>query len=133
LNERFAYFDSDGNFAENLALRRRRGQGFPMGEKAEPCTCVICFARGKAKREAPNRISRVTIQARSVVLCREHAGVVAIKMPKTWDDLRAIFALPPERRSPIPRRVEADDRRVFPPRPEGRRTSFGRRKADPLD
>jgi hypothetical protein len=82
---------------------------------------------------APNRISRVTVQARSLILCRDHAGLVAIKMPKTWDDLRTIFAGPVEQRSPVPRRIENDDRRVFPPRPEGRRASYGRRRGDPAD
>jgi hypothetical protein len=37
-----------------------------------------------------------------------------------------------ERRSPIPRRTE-DDRRAFPPRPEGRRRGYGRRASDPTD
>jgi hypothetical protein len=64
------------------------------------------------------------------VLCREHAGMVAIHMPKTWDDFRAIFIGKVDRRSPIPRRLENDNRRVFPPRPEGRRASYGRRKVD---
>jgi hypothetical protein len=52
-------------------------------------------------------------------------------MPKTWEELRAIIIAPADRRSLIPRRIEADDRRVFPPRPEGRRRSSGRRNADP--
>jgi hypothetical protein len=78
-------------------------------------------------------MSRVTIQRRSLVLCREHAGHVAIKMPKTWEELRAIFREASGHRSPIPRRLETDDRRVFPPRPEGRRRSYGRRKVDPRD
>jgi hypothetical protein len=67
-------------------------------------------------------------------MCGEHAGLVAIKMPRTWDDLRLIFSTPPERRSPIVRRnAPNDDRRVFPPRPEGRRAKLGRRKSDPAD
>jgi hypothetical protein len=37
-----------------------------------------------------------------------------------------------DRRSPIERR-EADDRRVFPPRPEGRRLGGGRRAGDARD
>jgi hypothetical protein len=93
-------------------------------------SCVICAAHGAPQRPGPGRISKVTIQARTMLLCREHAGVVAIHMPKTWDDLRALFAGPTERRSPIPRRVDAAaDRRVFP-RPEGRRMASGRRQID---
>ena len=45
-------------------------------------------------------------------------------------DLSAIFGGSIDRRSPIPRRTEYDDRRVFPPRPEGRRRSYGRRRLD---
>ncbi|MET0591594.1 MAG: hypothetical protein ABW133_02770 [Polyangiaceae bacterium] len=74
------------------------------------------------------------MQARSLSLCREHAGQVAIHMPKTWEDLRTLFAMGAERRSPVPRRHEKlEDRRMFPPRPEGRRLSFGRRQSDPRD
>jgi hypothetical protein len=100
-----------------------------MAQKADGAGCLVCSALGKNGR-ASTRPSRVIIQARTVVLCREHAGMVAIKMPKTWDDLRAIFMGKLERRSPIPRRLENDDRRVLPPRPEGRRASYGRRKLD---
>jgi hypothetical protein len=78
-------------------------------------------------------MSRVTVEARSLALCREHAGQVAIHMPKTWEDLRSLFAFGGELRSALPRRLEYEDRRVFPPRPEGRRLSFGRRQSDPRD
>ena len=100
-----------------------------MAQKADMTGCLVCTARGM-KRPTPSRTSRVIIQARTVVLCREHAGMVAIHMPKTWDDLRAIFIGTIDRRSPIPRRLENDNRRMFPPRPEGRRASDGRRKLD---
>jgi len=92
--------------------------------------CLVCTARGRSQKPSPYRTSRVTVQAKSLLLCREHAGLVAIQMPKTWEELRAVFAARIDRRSPIPRRVDNDDRRVFPPRPEGRRRSFGRRKSD---
>jgi hypothetical protein len=101
-----------------------------LAQKTEALSCLVCIARGATKRPNPNRISRVTIQSRSVMLCREHAGLVAINMPKTWDELRALFGGSADRRSPIPRRTEYDDRRVFPPRPEGRRKSYGRRRLD---
>jgi hypothetical protein len=96
--------------------------------------CVVCAARGRARRPSPDKISRVTIQHRTLLMCREHAGMVAIKMPRTWDDLRSLFSAPAERRSPIVRRTEmSEDRRVFPPRPEGRRVKQGRRQSDPAD
>lgn len=70
------------------------------------------------------------------MLCREHAGAVAIRMPRTWDELRELFAGAggTDRRSPLARRAGLpDERRVFPPRPEGRRTGTGRRTGDPRD
>jgi hypothetical protein len=78
-------------------------------------------------------LSRVTVQRRTITLCREHAARVAIGMPATWDELRAIFTDPSDRRSVIPRRIDSDNRRMFPPRPEGRRRSFGRRNVDPVE
>lgn len=84
----------------------------------------------------PAKMSRVMVRGRVVTLCREHAGAVAIRMPKTWEELRELFAggATGERRSPLPRRAgERDDRRLFPPRPEGRRASTGRRTSDPRD
>lgn len=93
--------------------------------------CVVCAARG-GRATAPAKTSRVTVRGRTIVLCGAHAGQVAIKMPKTWDELRAVFATEVERRSPIPRRApEREDRRVFPPRPEGRRSGPGRRAGEP--
>lgn len=83
------------------------------------------------------RMSKVVIEGRALTLCRPHAATVVAVMPETFDDLRRIFvgfgvdlgALP-ERRSPIDRR-EPEERRVFPPRPEGRRMGGGRRASDP--
>jgi hypothetical protein len=84
-------------------------------------------------------MSRVVIEGRSMLLCRDHAATVLSEMPETFDALRELFvgldheAGPvTERRSPLPRR-DPDDRRVFPPRLEGRRMSNGRRASDPLD
>jgi hypothetical protein len=85
---------------------------------------------------------RVVVDGRAVCLCREHAAMVAAALPRTFEDLRAVFrgiasplhgdATPPdgiERRSPIARRDRLD-RREFPPRPEGRRVRAGRRATD---
>lgn len=83
-------------------------------------------------------MSRVVVQGRMLALCRDHAATVVAEMPETFDDLRALFVgagvdlggHAAERRSPIDRRAR-EDRRVFPPRPEGRRMGGGRRAGDP--
>jgi len=87
-------------------------------------------------------MSKVVVEGRALQLCRSHAATVVEAMPETFDDLRELFAgagadldapLPfRERRSPIERRM-AEDRRVFPPRPEGRRLGAGRRAGDARD
>jgi hypothetical protein len=93
--------------------------------------CEVCGAV-----ETALGMSRVVIEGRALTLCREHASIVASAMPETFDELRALFvgtaldrSPTDERRSPIPRRAP-DDRRVFPPRLEGRRASAGRRASD---
>lgn len=104
------------------------------------CACAVC-------RSAENSrgMSKVVIEGRALSLCRAHAATVAAAMPATYDEMRALFvgadadvdALmlrdgSSERRSPIERRA-VEDRRVFPPRPEGRRKSAGRRTSDPRE
>ncbi|WP_437632473.1 hypothetical protein [Sorangium sp. So ce854] len=88
-------------------------------------------------------MARVVIQGRSLSLCRPHAATVAAAMPETFEEMRALFVglqrgqqaqddAFVERRSPIQRR-SPEDRRVFPPRPEGRRLGGGRRATDPRE
>ena len=104
--------------------------------------CAVCG--GQAAQGA--RMSKVVVEGRALDLCRAHTATVVNAMPETFDDLRELFigagvdlgmGEPPaetaERRSPLDRRAP-EDRRVFPPRPEGRRlVSGGRRADDPLD
>lgn len=103
--------------------------------------CAVCGARG----HDGVAMSRVVIEGRSLCLCREHATTVVAARPETFDDLRSLFMgaavdvdallridTVVERRSPIPRRA-SEDRRGFPPRPEGRRANNGRRWSDPID
>jgi hypothetical protein len=87
------------------------------------------------------RMSKVVVEGRALQLCRSHAATVVAAMPETFEDLRALFvgagvdlgySAGPDRRSPIGRRTP-DDRRLFPPRPEGRRRNGGRRAGDSLD
>jgi hypothetical protein len=92
--------------------------------------CAVCgCASGRAC------MSAVVIEGRSLALCRAHAAVVVEAMPETFEDLRALFEGAGQLdacRSPLDRRSGVD-RRVFPPRPEGRRMGGGRREGDPLD
>jgi hypothetical protein len=103
--------------------------------------CAVC---GSQTAEGA-RMSRVVVEGRTLELCRAHAAAVAVAMPETFEDLRGLFVgatldvdvmirlgSMSERRSPIPRR-ESEDRRVFPPRVEGRRNGAGRRATDPVD
>lgn len=103
--------------------------------------CAVCGATSATGV----RISRLVVEGRPLVLCRDHAAEVATARPATFEELRALFrgsaidvgamissGLLVERRSPIPRRAP-DDRRAFPPRPEGRRVGQGRRATDPRD
>ncbi len=104
-------------------------------------SCAVCGARSGSGV----RVSRLVMEGRPILLCRDHAAAVAAARPATFEDLRALFVgaaidvgamismgLMVERRSPIPRRT-SEDRRAFPPRPEGRRRSSGRRATDPTD
>lgn len=108
--------------------------------KGSASTCAVCGA----VMEDGNGMPRVIIEGRALSLCLDHAATVAIAMPTTFEEMRELFvqssvseelssgASFSERRSPIDRRA-SDDRRVFPPRAEGRRMTFGRRSSDPAD
>jgi hypothetical protein len=93
-----------------------------------PCAaCSLLCPSGK--------LSRVVIEGRTVLLCREHASVVAANMPRSYEELRALFREPATDAGPLARRSRIerrgrDDRRMFPPRPEGRRQTGGRRSTD---
>jgi hypothetical protein len=92
-------------------------------------SCAVC-----EHEVASSRICRVVVGGRTVSLCRTHAARVASERPATFEELRRLFVETPsasgaDRRSAVDRR-RPDDRRVFPPRPEGRRMPGGRRSAD---
>jgi hypothetical protein len=72
------------------------------------------------------------VEDRNVALCDEHAATLRLSGESTLEALRKLFVEPGGKRSLVPRRAPLD-RRVFPPRPEGRRKSDGRRRGDALD
>ncbi|MDC3953339.1 hypothetical protein [Polyangium jinanense] len=97
--------------------------------------CAVCAAEASATTS----LVRVYVEGRTLHLCRNHAATVVAARPETFEELRALFVgvtvrtgSGVERRSPIPRRW-GEDRRAFPPRPEGRRVANGRRSTDPHD
>lgn len=111
-----------------------------MNEAADGC--AVCGVRRSSSGAG---MARLIIEGRSLRLCQEHAVAVAIAMPKTFEDVQALFAhagasqasatgadVAIERRARADRR-RADDRRTSPPRPEGRRLGYGRRSTDLMD
>jgi hypothetical protein len=77
----------------------------------------------------PQRPVYVLVEDRVVALCAEHAAELQAADPQSIDEFRALFRDSGERRSLVERRGPLD-RRVFPPRPEGRRRGDGRRDHD---
>ncbi len=83
---------------------------------------------------ATDALAGVLVGEQQMFLCGRHAAILASKEPlagnATFDELAALFATPGlERRKKRNRR--RNDRRMFPPRPELRRASDGRRETDP--
>lgn len=72
------------------------------------------------------------VEGRLLTLCDAHALVIAETPARTLAQIRELFPEPDGRRSLVARRTPLD-RRVFPPRPEGRRRSSGRRATDELE
>lgn len=87
--------------------------------------CEVCEALGRAKTKG----KRVLVGDRLVALCAGHARVLASLPVAGVGELRTLFRESGGRRSLVERRQELD-RRVFPPRPEGRRRNDGRRNRD---
>lgn len=97
-----------------------------MARKCELCPALK--TRATAAEHRP-KLRRVLVGERVVALCEKHADLVRKQAPATVEELRKAF---PERRgnrSLLERRAPLD-RRAFPPRPEGRRASSGRRASD---
>jgi hypothetical protein len=95
--------------------------------------CEVCAALSSSTEQAArtgSRLVRVLLDQRVVALCDAHAEAARAGRAKSLADLRALFPEQYGRRSLVDRRASLD-RRAFPPRPEGRRSSSGRRLNDP--
>lgn len=75
-------------------------------------------------------LTGVVVAGTELHLCSKHLAKLGNASLASFDDLAVFFAtLGSDRRQQSDRRAE--DRRVFPPRPELRRHNMGRRKDDP--
>jgi len=74
-------------------------------------------------------VARLDLGSRAIVLCREHAERARIAEADSPEALHALFVEADGRRALLDRRAP-EERRLFPPRPEGRRHDAGRRQSD---
>ena len=84
-------------------------------------TCELC---GEATA-APS----LDLGTRLIALCAAHARQAEQAGVSTLDALRSLFVESEGQRSLLGRRA-SNERRLFPPRPEGRRQHDGRRETD---
>lgn len=94
--------------------------------------CEVCASMSDTPARPAGKVRRILVDTRIVSLCEHHARLVTDAGVDTIPELRALFTEPNGKRSRLPRRAPLD-RRVFPPRPEGRRRNNGRRATDPKD
>jgi hypothetical protein len=95
-------------------------------------SCEVCShlaEKPQAVRTPAVRLRRVAVEGRIVALCEPHASAVMGAETRSLEVLRDLFREPEGRRSFVDRRSPLD-RRLFPPRPEGRRATGGRRNED---
>lgn len=94
-------------------------------------TCEACAALGPTTPVSANskRVRNVLVGERIVFLCDTHAEFVLKQDLTSIDSIRAALRESDGNRSLVDRRSVLD-RRAFPPRPEGRRESGGRRCSD---
>ena len=98
-----------------------------MARECEVCSSLPAETLPKGRRRA--RLRNVLIESRVLVLCDAHAAELIGTDIESIEGLRQHFRENEGRRSLITRRAPLD-RRMFPPRPEGRRAACGRRTDD---
>jgi hypothetical protein len=92
-------------------------------------SCEVCAALAPPERppsEPAARLRRICVGTRIVALCPAHADAARQAGAADLPELRSLFAEPAGNRSQLDRRSPLD-RRIFPPRPEGRRRGTERR------
>ncbi len=96
---------------------------------AKQCEACSVLARQAEKPPGSNRIRNLLVGGRLVRLCELHAKAVRVHNPNSVDEIRETLKETDGSRSLVTRR-SAVNRRVFPPRLEGRRLRAGRRWTD---
>lgn len=96
-----------------------------------PRPCEVCetLAKTTTLDADPKRVRRVLVGDRIVALCAAHSEQLRHSGTSDVEGMRRVFTEPDGQRSLVGRRSPLD-RRVFPPRPEGRRRGEGRRHDD---
>lgn len=96
---------------------------------SRPCEVCESLAKLTTLEEDPRRVRRVLVGDRIVALCATHSEQLRRSGVSDVEAMRRLFTEPEGTRSLVGRRSPLD-RRVFPPRPEGRRRGEGRRHDD---
>lgn len=103
-----------------------------MSRKCELCPTVMTRVSASDHGAKAVKLRRVRVEDRVLALCERHATRVRELSLETLEDVRKAFREQRGQRSFIERRAPLD-RRAFPPRPEGRRASDGRRAGDRVE
>ncbi|MCB9585873.1 MAG: hypothetical protein H6718_10785 [Polyangiaceae bacterium] len=90
---------------------------------------TLAAAPEAESKQGGDKTRRVLIEDRLLSLCDEHAAEIQLHRVDSIAELRELFQERYGKRSLVLRRSPLD-RRVFPPRPEGRRMADGRRASD---
>lgn len=96
---------------------------------AKQCEACASLGRDGGSPKKADRIRNLLVEGRLVLLCEMHAEQVHESGLENVDQLRQLLTEPAGLRSLMDRRSPLD-RRIFPPRPEGRRHTVGRRSMD---
>ncbi len=103
-----------------------------MSRSCEVCTSHRAFGLDEAPRVVlgRHRVKMVLVENRILALCEHHIDELLSAGASTMAAVQALFHEADGARSLVSRRAPLN-RRVFPPRPEGRRVQGGRRAGDP--
>lgn len=103
-----------------------------MRRSCEVCTSHRAFGLAETPRVVlgRHRVKMVLVEHRIFALCEHHVSELLAAGASTIAAVQALFREAGGNRSLVSRRAPLN-RRVFPPRPEGRRAAGGRRAVDP--